>query len=1652
MSAEEGEAGPEVLPVAAPEEAAPVKAAERPGLEIGDKIVILGGTMNKTRGKLYGWGPDRMSILTTGSTDRLTHIPLVESEDDGMIPDPELGIEKIMIVKKAPVPGLVALLDARAGQELEAFGPEGALIGVYKIVAVDSERDALTAEDEAGVQTEIEIGFQEIDRSLGIEVLRTREPPAPAPEGAAQAAAEGAEGAPRVDLEEEDALEEGGLPSREEEDEEARAAAGAGGVDFELGEEIELPADQELVVASSAEKLYPDVFQRSELLGQFIRLLPQTQQKNPVKLQEVRRIVELFMILRNEVVAYGGTGEPRGMKLTSLQTLADLVQRPDVPLTRKVVQMRKLIFANHSLKHIAAVQQGREGTDPLAENLSEQIDFEYNQDFIEKSKALEELAEEGGEGLAGTEELPKFYLDLERHRMAVESPYTLAPGRKAVSEDEEVFRMAAPSADDLPVEALQDNPFSRPPLTKEIDHSIVRLLKARVGKFLTGDPYRVIETGEAPQYNSIIVFPHSILPFIGPIRSGSLALDVSLGMMKRKLFADILDELGEVSEVPAPDSMLHIGIGGNLAGNVYIKDWFQAQPMVLSGPGDIYTRLLGYGVKGIELNKEQTEIIAQKIQGGIAGLRAFLTKQRQENKAALQNLKFEPQPLLDEAAAGRLLARVKGEPVLQKAYEDVIRGLGELSKVDIQWFAYLSLRHPDYLLATLGQQPDIVTRERLRVVREQFLRRMNLIYLVEKLKKERVKPAKLNPCPHFESLEGIEKAAARKEDEPRDYTKQKLLLKFVNKFRKSIDKGWVWCNVCDQHLLCEHRFIQLQEFLRPAEKDVIHKKLLIEFSGGVFAGKYICKVCGQSIQDLDFDTNLEFDDEGRPMMGRSVMVDREAQEQEELEGVLSGPAEAPEETNFGSDVLNTMYKTLKRLAGLIGIAPDMEDYKKMVEEFAKYNRGLPTRVQYSKMKQQQDYDVYYSLRYVSAAAVILLLNIQTHMPDYIIYYTTADCKDGFMGWPLMEDEARLEGANCMASAIAAINDAEFPWNLTTLQKLANIQKRKDFIIKWVVGQAKSFMKQPQIQARLKRKREYQLNLYGSLEKGKSKETTPISFRPFPYVVKPEEAAAAPQVPEAAEPDIQASAWIQTAHQIAMANAPLKAESPFVSLTSCLHPITQPSAFWREQRLPPLEPRKLTKPFFRSVTTNIGFDTALARPLVGQIQPEDYYIVFSRLCYKGDNKGMPHKLGLTGTCSDCGLNILATGLFPPCLDLPSDLKEKEYEAQCREKTAQIAQQMRQHIVAQGVEISEGSFQELMSTARLKGSVPPEEQIPIPRAENTLTRLAAIDLAPLENWVPLLAGLQAALTEIGADLTPERLLTAAEDLVTAITQCETFLRQRLGSERFFNSLLELTKGSAAHCGDVLTSYFLVPYQRWLSGIQKESFKILDSYKLGDLTIKDIMDQGLGEHLSGLGSPEDLKGLPLRKVRWISKTLSTACREVFPKLRPILITGGQILQEYLLRAYVMGIFYKFLDPNFVPEDDTELEVGEAPNLKILYTSMTKCLRRFIIESHIPSEEEIRLKLEERAELEKQQMFREMEAMTPDRKRAELMNKKLGLGRFARGNQKFIREYNEDFYEIERAERAAAGFMDYPGAAFGRAAEGEGGYDHDQFGADDF
>ena len=109
----------------------------------------------------------------------------------------------------------------------------------------------------------------------------------------------------------------------------------------------------------------------------------------------------------------------------------------------------------------------------------------------------------------------------------------------------------------------------------------------------------------------------------------------------------------------------------------------------------------------------------------------------------------------------------------------------------------------------------------------------------------------------------------------------------------------------------------------------------------------------------------------------------------------------------------------------------------------------------------------------------------------------------------------------------------------------------------------------------------------------------------------------------------------------------------------------------------------------------------------------------------------------------------------------------------------------------------------------------------------------------------------------------------------------------------------------------------------------------------------------------------------------------------------------------------------------------------MKLLYRALAQALTKYAVGNKIPSEEEIRISLEKRVEKEKQEFILQRERMNRDERNVERMLKTLGMGKWSVGGTKAIRQYDADRYEVERAERAAAGIVDYVDVGAANAAD---------------
>ena len=589
---------------------------------------------------------------------------------------------------------------------------------------------------------------------------------------------------------------------------------------------------------------------------------------------------------------------------------------------------------------------------------------------------------------------------------------------------------------------------------------------------------------------------------------------------------------------------------------------------------------------------------------------------------------------------------------------------------------------------------------------------------------------------------------------------------------------------------------------------------------------------------------------------------------------------------------------------------------------------------------------------------------------------------------------------------------------------------------------------------------------------------------MPYILKEEEAAADAVVAEAASPENQAVAWIRMSHKIAREKAALNPDSPYSETTCCLHNVQEGAAAqsnWTS--LPKLEPRTAGQ-IHRSATVSTTFYTEKPKAIEGKIEEKDYYKLFARLCSRGPAKGLPHQLGVGLTCGQCDLIFNEN----PTLNYIADADPKKAkEAKDAEAAADL--KLKSHIEAQGIIINEETFSDLLMTSRLASAVSETPAPEHPKANQTFEWLANHPPA-MDGWVPMLSVTQKALRELtsgGAatgSLTKIQIAEAAAGIVKAVSEKEELIKERLGAQAY--AYIEaMLKRSPRECGESISTYLLVPYQRWLSGFRSGSLYILDSYELSSGTKDDILGKGMGQHLQAIGG-EELEGIALRKVRAFVGDLSVVCLQIFPKIRALLTPGGKEMVQYIMRAYLMSAIHRFIDPHQIPVgsgdaarlEEAEEDAGGVPNMKLLYKSLGQALTKYAVGSKVPTEEEIRTRLEQRAEEEKQVFINKLDRMGREEKRVELVLKGLGMGAWAAGGSKAIRKYDADRYEVERAERAAAGIMDYPGdqgaggggqgQEQGRAVDmfgfnfggeydaagegGEGGYDHEQMAEDDY
>jgi hypothetical protein len=1624
-------------------------------LQLGDRILLLGGRYNRSRGRIYYLDDTLIRILPDGLSDRLIDLPILEGA-----PDPSLKLEEIVVLNKTKVPSFVSLADIRVGQIAETFSASGEQKSTYTVKEVNPEEDSAVFLDETGDELRLNFAFRGIESDAPFAVIRTQEKP--------------------TEVVQETETETETETARETEPE------------FEILEELDVPVFEEIQEVPTAFRVYPDIVQKTDMLQDLVKGLQPAEQKNMRRILEIRRLVENMTLLRNDITQYRSGGKKAQVKQPVFETLAELLEKTEFPLAKKVLSVAKSLYFDHSMQHIDAVEDGRIGSDPIT-STDPLIQLNYLTDAIDSgiqyldSQMAVLGSSEAAETMILANRLPRWHTLWQGffdEYFKVFVPIN-TDSLKQTSSDQDFFR-AEPPAEDEQALTLSGLPSVavKGPLTPDylgkVAMSYMRTISSRLGRYGQSKQTGVVEQGDQSEVIAYILFPLLFIRDLGVTRSGNFSIDVGNSFTNPKTMKMILEEGGGVSDIPAAEGIIAMRADGGTLGNIEIADWLKGQSIYGGGIADLLPYLRSFGMSSAEFTTEQKEVLTKKIDLYRGAVRKLITELRQvnTNNSEVINEKF----LVDDDA---LFKRIETEPILLASLAEFRSRYPSYAENDLARFSALYSQYADLLLSVLGGVATGVAIERTRVVRDQFLGALNEALALQKKMDSAGEAPTPNRCPHTESLLSIRSI--------KDNTdRMKLLIKFLNQFRSEKRDHWIWCAVCNQHLLCEHEYLMIQEFLHPREKEVLHKQLLLTFSGGEFNGKFICKHCGQAISDIEYDTSLEYDDSGRPMMGRSVLEDKDALEDEELSKALTAEKEEEAKIDYKDEDKNLIYRTINQLANLLGVYPEQVAYDTMVMRVQAAIATKPNRQRFTQAQKQAsrsvaaqgrkaptaiDYDVYINRLLVTLSGAALLIDIQTHVPNYVIRYTLQGCsKPEFVGYPRdsEEDKTGIEYVSC---AIASMFSRDTPWALTGFQSVKSDKERQKVVAKLLEGSCRELASEPAVQQAIATKKQYLRDTFGSeAAEGRARDSIPDGFTPQQIVLPKAqaEAAEAPTVNATARPEAKAKAWILTAHRLARENGKYVAGSSFAETSCCYTTLGQPGSFWKSADLPIL-PLKAPPRGPRGSILNVHMIPRRVESIFGKADASIFYRLFMRVCFQGppSHIGLPHEPGYTKKCAYCGLQFPEDPRLPP--PLPRYAKDggtqKRYDEEYQTAINERAQNQLGALQAQGVEVTKDTFEDLLKETNRKFLVAPVRPAAILLGMDLLTELTKITPEPFEGYETVMNDMITKVATLPPNAEKADAAIAFGTLSSVAEEFVETLKKRLGAS--FTAMEGLLSLSPMTLGETLRGYFLIPFQRVLSGIDlTKTLKVQKSYKLSSDTNSDI-ERSLGAHVDHIAPMiSAMKDSPFvrSKLREVVQRLSVILPIFTRKLRSNLIPSGAIGLEYIQRAIVAGIFAEFIDSNHVPlEDEGQVEApvrAITAQATLPIKMFARCLQKLGSEGLNFTDEQIRVMIAERNEKEKMKIVGDLDKLSKEAKAVELLNKKLGLGRWAVGGTRAIYAYDPEQYEKEKQERLAAGIIDFPameavpnGRAvgadglmdFGAEYEADGGYDVIQTREDD-
>lgn len=1686
--------------------------------ELGDKVAINTARFGAVRGRIYYRDADLIRIMPDGVSDRLYDYPL---KDESFVP--ELGFKTAEWISKATLDGFVNQQDLQAGQFFETFTADGEIGPTFRIDSVNVDDDSIVVIDDTGAETPIDFGYIGIPLDLPFAVIRVREPPTEAEIAAANDTSVSLN-VDNIEAQAEDEAYNSITTSLDEvmaEMNEQTASAAA--IDDARAEGQQLDEDdlevemvgyihmqnapEKATIIPTYQRSYPDAMQRDDALQDFTSFLSVNQQRNVGQLRRIRQLTETLHTLKKQLVNYDpSTDTVAGFNPQSATFLSELFGLTHVPLRRPVLDVKLKVYEYVDATHSWSL----DGASLLNKNVEYAYEYAKTHDMAwedvntivnnivgEDAITANQLREEDKPSILIVQQWSAFLESMRPSASQLSTNFWLIDrasynrvGRPWIAndadievnpfiarEDSEFFRAEIPDIEMKTVEGLESGVIMKgksdpAALTiGEVNFSLRRALGPIRRKTATPGVKEVYINAESASVKADILFPLRFKAYVGTPRSGFFLHDYVQAQEQSMDMASILEAAGPIAEAPQSNSILALGVGGNTLGNIKVSQFIE--PMRLQGLGiaNMMRNLSQYGLTNVELNIETAEVLFKKVSENINTVKGFLKKLRDEiNQLSAMESAPPADILLEDVRTWMVEQIVESDPILAELHRKFKSQSPNLAKSDYALISYIYMKEPDLFMAMVGGTADQMAREKLYASLRIHLNATKELIARQILEANQGLAPQPNTCEHVARLDLIKKIPELSE-------RMYHLTQFFIRYQGERRDNYINCSICSRELICVHTLLEMEMHNNPQDREVLRKELLLNFCGPVYGNSYTCRNCGQHMGEIEYDNNIQFDDEGRPMMGRAEIVDRDAIAKENFEQATDtiSPDDA-KELDFGSPLKNSYYAVYKEITDQLAIYPSKEDYAAIIRQLEGSIGELRSREEYvveareivaAGGKKPIDYDVYLSRNIVIYAAVHLLIHIQTRIPPYQMIFAYPGCKNpGFGGYPLKDNEEDLTGIEYMACVVSSIMKNTDPWNMTLFQREPDARRLKVItaniytIMKRSVGNA-------EVQQLLVAKRRYNAIIYGG--RGQTEEISKF-FLPPQKIISAEDAIKTdtviiPEVKSHMTVAARSDIWIQKANEIVDKTGHDRSEliigSPFSEASCCYSAIQEPRKFWfePERGLPELPPRQLQ---MGALSTRI-LTRFVPRPLKKVLlsAPEEfYYVLFLNVCYRGARKGLPHEFGYNYRCPHCELQIV-----------PFDLKISEFakQADFLQEQQKYRDNAQAALESQGVEINTETFQDLLDASHQRYSVEPYRRPKAIGLFDALRSIALLDPAPMDRWTSIMEETITNFSKLTKDASTTDIVEAISGLSKAAGDAyRENIQSRLPTAEQAD-LQEIVTLSPGEVAEILLTYFILPFERLVNGVDPSALtqlpgELIEMIGHGSTHFKDINDL-INDHNSVIRQfHQSFAGnkslLAKAKLLQCVQQLS----QIVPLLQKVMIAklpGGERTYKYLMQAMVFGPIANLLDPNNLPREGYTQSAlaasADTGSIHLVHSIVVATLRKYRREKLNYSDELIQQLLQDRIEKEKNLMIKGFDVLTDEEKAVLSYQKKYGLGQFAVGGTKDIRIYKDERYEKEKIERAQAGFNDFSFDTFdpnkplipgGRKQTDDSGYN---FGSDD-